>query len=223
MSFIRKAADDISNLVNDFLDLAKLEAGKITLNIGTVKLRELFSTLRGVMTPLIKSSDVKLVFDIDKDIIIVSDEGKITQILRNLISNSIKFTKRGEIKVSAKSNDEKNCLEISVKDIGIGIAKEHQKIIFDEFTQVESPLQRKFKGTGLGLPLSRKLAELLKGKLEVESEVGKGSTFTLILPLAYVDEETGTKKADKIKLPVLIVDDDEGTVKIYETFLKGSG
>jgi len=88
---------------------------------------------------------------------------------------------------------------------------------------VESPLQRKFKGTGLGLPLSRKLAELLKGKLEVESEVGKGSTFTLILPLAYVDDETGTKKADKIKLPVLIVDDDEVTVKIYETFLKGSG
>lgn len=223
VSFIRKAADDISNLVNDFLDLAKLEAGKITLNIGTVNLSELFSTLRGMMTPLIKSSDVKLIFDIDKDIIIVSDEGKITQILRNLISNAIKFTERGEIRVSAKSNDEKNCVEISVKDTGIGIAKEHQKIIFDEFTQVESPLQRKFKGTGLGLPLSKKLAELLKGKLEVESEVGKGSTFTLILPLAYVDEETGTKKADKIKLPVLIVDDDEVTVKIYETFLKGSG
>ena len=113
------------------------------------------------------------------------DEGKLSQILRDLVSNALKFTERGEVRVSGRLGEDGRCVVFSVSDTGIGIAPEDQARIFEEYAQVDSPLQRKVKGTGLGLPLSRKLAELLGGRLTVESVPGQGSTFTAVVPLVY--------------------------------------
>jgi CheY-like chemotaxis protein len=110
-----------------------------------------------------------------------TDEGKLSQILRNFVSNALKFTERGAVTVTAEPAAD-DCVVITVRDTGIGIAPEHVSYIFEEFTQVENPLQSKAKGTGLGLPLSRRLAELLGGRVTVESEVGAGSTFTVTIP-----------------------------------------
>ena len=108
-----------------------------------------------------------------------------SQILRNFISNALKFTEQGEVRVSAQLSPDGRTVVFSVADTGIGIAPEHQDIIFQEFAQLENPLQRKVRGTGLGLPLSKKLAELLGGSVSVESQPGLGSTFSATIPLVY--------------------------------------
>src|SRR5206468_4533359 len=110
----------------------------------------------------------------------------ISQILRNFISNALKFTEHGEIRVSANLNSSADAVCFSVTDTGIGIPKEQQELIFQEFTQVPNPLQKHVKGTGLGLPLTKKLAALLGGSVGVESEPGKGSSFHAVIPLAYM-------------------------------------
>ena len=183
--FIRKSAQALTEIVNDLLDLAKIEAGKVDVRPDTVFVGELFGTLRGMFRPLLTSDAVALVFDEPPpDLALFTDEGKLSQVLRNFIANAIKFTERGEVRVSAHCRpDETVCF--AVADTGIGIAPEHQQRIFEEFAQVEGPLQTRSKGTGLGLPLSRKLARLLGGGVSVRSEPGVGSTFTLTVPRRY--------------------------------------
>src|SRR5262249_62360748 len=112
-----------------------------------------------------------------------TDEGKVSQILRNFISNAIKFTPQGEVRISARMVGE--AVLFSVQDTGIGIASQHHQTIFQEFTQIENPLQHKSKGTGLGLPLSKRLAELLGGEVKIESELGMGARFSLVVPRIY--------------------------------------
>jgi signal transduction histidine kinase len=111
-----------------------------------------------------------------------SDEGKISQILRNFISNALKFTEHGAVRVSATQDPAAGTIRFAVADTGIGISPENLQLIFEEFSQIEHALQRRSKGTGLGLPLCRKLADLLGGRVDVESQVGAGSCFTLTLP-----------------------------------------
>ncbi|WP_404789859.1 ATP-binding protein [Altericista sp. CCNU0014] len=185
ITFIQKAADGLSELVNDLLDLAKVEAGKIEVRPSSFTIGDLFGTLRGMLRPLIaQDSTVALIFE-ESDRIppLYSDESKVTQILRNFISNALKFTERGEVRVKAAQID--GSVTFSVSDTGIGIAPEDLERIFEDFVQLESHVQRRLKGTGLGLPLSRKLAELLGGMICVESTLGKGSTFSLSLPTSY--------------------------------------
>jgi signal transduction histidine kinase len=139
-----------------------------------------------MMRPLVDAERVELVFDnggIDEPF--ESDEGMISQILRNFISNALKFTEQGSVRVSAARDDDAGTIVFAVTDTGIGIDAEHLQLIFEEFTQVENPLQRKSKGTGLGLPLCRRLAELLGGRVEVTSRPGVGSTFMLTLPRLF--------------------------------------
>ncbi|MEO7964131.1 MAG: ATP-binding protein [Gemmatimonadaceae bacterium] len=189
---IRKSMESLGELVNDLLDLAKIEAGRTTLRAAEFTLHDTFASLRGVFRPLLPSNNIELIFDVDADVPPMhTDELRLSQVLRNFISNAIKFTDSGEIRVSAKLHSEASFVRISVCDSGIGIAPHNHTIIFHDFTQVEGPIQRRVRGTGLGLPLSKKLAHLLGGWIELESAVGEGSTFTLIAPLVLaVDTET---------------------------------
>jgi signal transduction histidine kinase/CheY-like chemotaxis protein len=227
VNFIRKAASDLSELVNDLLDIAKVEAGKVVVRPGEFDVSTLFSTLRGMLRPLLVNPSLNLVFDEPSDIPrLFTDEGKVSQILRNLISNAIKFTPRGEVRVSAALSEDRSSVIFSVSDTGIGIAPEDQERIFEEFTQIEHPLQKRTKGTGLGLPLTKKLAELLGGSINVKSEVGMGSTFSVRIPLTYSETKPQDRKTDLTidpsRLTVLVVEDDPETMLLYEKYLKKS-
>jgi signal transduction histidine kinase len=185
VSMIRRAAASLTELVNDLLDLARIEAGKTEVRPARFTVGELFGTLRGMFRPMVTTDDVALHFEMDAgEIELVSDEGKVAQILRNFISNAIKFTERGEIRVSCSAT-EGGAVAFAVSDTGIGIAPEDQERIFQEFEQVENALQQRAPGTGLGLPLSRKLATLLGGAIDLQSTPGAGSRFELTLPRYY--------------------------------------
>ncbi len=180
--FIRQAADGLSTLVDDLLDLARVEAGKATIRVSSFAVRALFESLQGMIRPMIDPQAVALVFAETPGIPnLVTDEGKVGQILRNFLTNAAKYTERGEIKVSAMSGPG-DVVVFSVRDSGIGIAPENLNRVFEEFGQIDNPLQGRIKGTGLGLPLTRKLAQLLGGSVSVQSEPGVGSTFSVELP-----------------------------------------
>lgn len=179
---IRDAAGGLLDLVNDLLDLARIEAGKTILRLGEVSVAEMLGGLRGMFRPIATRREVALVFeDADPSIVLCTDQTKVAQILRNFVSNAIKFTPRGEVRVRARALDDGH-IAISVSDTGVGIPPADRERIFLEFAQVEGPHQRHVRGTGLGLALSRRFAQLLGGVIELESEVGKGSTFTLVVP-----------------------------------------
>jgi signal transduction histidine kinase len=185
VTLIQRAATTLTDLVADLLDLARIEAGKTEVRLASFTLSDLFGALRGMFRPLLTSDEVSLAFATpDYEVTLTTDEGKLSQILRNLISNAIKFTQRGEIRVAATVEPD-DVVQFRVTDTGVGIAPEDQVRIFEEFTQVENPLQKLVRGTGLGLPLSLKLAGLLGGTLEVESTPGVGSRFDLRLPRIY--------------------------------------
>jgi CheY-like chemotaxis protein len=145
--------------------------------------------------------------------------------LRNFLSNALKFTDAGEVVVSAKADGP--MVIFSVRDTGIGISREDQDKVFEEWSQLENPAQRRVKGSGLGLPLSRKLAELLGGRIWLESETGKGSSFHLSIPAIYQGPSeatlvTGGKAAEAPSIPILVVEDNFETLYSYEKFLQGS-
>ncbi len=213
LSLIRRAAEDLESLVNDLLDLAKIEAGKIEVRPAEFEVSNLFSALRGMLRPLLLNRSVSLVFEEPENLPpLYTDEGKVSQILRNFISNALKFTEAGEVRVTASHGQEGSTVVFSVADTGIGIAPEDQERIFEEFTQIDHPLQRTQKGTGLGLPLTRKLATLLGGRVGLRSTEGVGSTFWAEIPTRYAGDgasPSNTAPAPHAKLRVLVVDDDE--------------
>jgi len=187
IEMMRNSTDALSDLVNDWLDLAKIEAGRTEVRVEAFTVEDLWGALRGVFRPIETDEAVSLVFEPVPPLpLLQTDESKVAQILRNFISNALKFTERGEVRVSAREGD-RDTIHFAVADSGIGIADIYLDRIFEEFAQVESPMQRRVKGTGLGLPLSRRLARLLGGEITVESEVGRGSVFTLVLPILYED------------------------------------
>jgi signal transduction histidine kinase/CheY-like chemotaxis protein len=232
VNFIRKSAEGLLELVNDLLDLAKIEAGKIEIHPVEFAVPNLFSAVRGMLRPLLVAQTVDLIFeDVQKIPPLFGDESKVSQVLRNFISNALKFTDRGEIRVSAQLNPDAQTVTFAVADTGIGIAPEDQERIFEEFTQVENPVQRKVKGTGLGLPLCRKLAGLLAGQIDLVSQPGIGSTFSLTIPLYFSkarDEEAAEGvsqhgwELDASRLPVLIVEDEVESRLVYEKYLRES-
>ena len=191
IEMMRHSTDTLSDLVNDWLDLAKIEAGRTDVHADAFTVDDLWGALRGVFRPIETDDSVSLVFEPPSSALPVlhTDESKVAQILRNFISNALKFTERGEVRVSAREGEtnmgETNMIVFSVADTGIGIPPEHANRVFEEFAQIENAMQRRVKGTGLGLPLSRRLARLLGGDITMESEPGRGSVFSLVLPIVY--------------------------------------
>lgn len=229
VTFIQAAASGLSELVNDLLDLAKVEAGKIEVHPSSFAVSDLFGTLRGMLRPLlVQGAAVSLNVEEPAGLPpMYNDEGKIAQILRNFVSNALKFTEQGEVRVTAIQTGQS--ITFSVSDTGIGITPENLERIFEDFVQIESHLQKQVKGTGLGLPLSRKLAELLGGNIEVQSQLGRGSTFSAIIPIVYPHAtelppalEPMLNDASSAALPILFVEDHAETLFIYEKHLQAT-
>jgi signal transduction histidine kinase len=182
VSFIQQNATEFAEMVDDLLDLAKVEAGRVEISPAWFEMVDLFSALRGMFKPVLTNPAVSLVFEEPEGVPkLYTDDRKLSQILRNYISNALKFTPRGEVRVSARF--EGASVTFSVADSGIGIAPEYHNTIFEDFTQVKSPLQKRLRGTGLGLSLSKKLAHLLGGSVALQSEPGKGSVFSVTIPV----------------------------------------
>jgi signal transduction histidine kinase len=190
--FIQENAGEFADMVNDLLDLAKVEAGKIDISPAWFEMVDLFAALRGMFKPVVTNPDLVLVFEEPHGVPkLYTDNRKLAQILRNFISNALKFTAKGEVRVTAVHSSEHE-VTFSVSDTGIGIAQEFHHAIFRDFAQVDSPIQKRLRGTGLGLSLSKRLAELLGGSVDLQSEPHKGSTFFVTIPLRMahaVDEE----------------------------------
>jgi CheY-like chemotaxis protein/two-component sensor histidine kinase len=230
VGYIRQAADDLTELVNDLLDLAKVEAGKVVIRPAEFDVRDLFAALRGMLRPLLLNEAVHLVFEEPADLPPMhTDEGKVSQILRNLLSNALKFTERGEIRVTARAGGD-GMVAFSVTDTGIGIAREDQARIFEEFGQLDNPVQRRVRGTGLGLPLVKRLATLLGGSITLDSAPGVGSTFTAAIPARYlVAGEPASPEAiereDAVppgRVPVVVVEDTTQDLLLYEHYFRDS-
>ncbi|WP_039917245.1 ATP-binding protein [Cellvibrio mixtus] len=227
VAYILQAATGLNELVNDLLDIAKIEAGKVDVRPSLVDVGKMFSALRGMLRPLLISESLRLTFvEPETPLELFTDEAKLSQILRNFISNALKFTEAGDIVVKAISIPEKNQVMFSVADTGVGIREEDLQLIFEEFSQIEHPLQRKVKGTGLGLPLCRNLAKLLRGDVAVISEVNVGSTFSVTLPMTInIPGEIITEiipvrvKTNDVRKPVLIIEDNVSVHLQYEKFL----
>jgi signal transduction histidine kinase len=178
------SSQHLLGLINSVLDLAKIEAGRMDIIPAKFNLPALIDLCSTLSTPLIKPN-VTLALEIDETIrFVYSDQDKIKQILLNLLSNAAKFTHTGHILLRVEKSGP-DTLSISVADSGIGISAEALGRIFEEFQQADTTTTRQYGGTGLGLTISRTLAHLLGGDLTVTSELGKGSTFTLTIPIQY--------------------------------------
>lgn len=207
VTYIRRSAESLAEMVDDLLDLAKVEAGKLDVRPTLFGIGDLFGALRGVMKPLQVNEAVDLVFEYPPAAqALFTDEGKVAQILRNLISNALKFTERGRVSISVHADDE--TVSLAVADTGIGIDPANLELVFQEFSQIASPLQGRAKGTGLGLPLSRRLAELLGGTLNVDSTPGNGSTFTLTIPRRFGAPPLPESEPKSCR-DILLIDDEE--------------
>ena len=231
IGYVRRSAQTLSELVDDLLDLAKMESGKVALRPTAFTADEALATLRGMMRPVAVNPDVALVFEAAPAELPVfeTDEGKVAQVLRNLVSNALKFTARGEVRVAVRRAAREGHVTFAVRDTGVGIAPADHERVFEEFAQVENPMQKHVKGTGLGLSVSRRLAEVLGGTLTVESRVGEGSTFLLTIPAVHPETmamqalQDRARQLDPTRSPVLVVEDDRQTLFLYEKYLEGSG
>ncbi len=186
--FISASATELREMVDDLLDLAKIEAGRITISPAWFDLMDLFSALRGMFRPLVEGNTADLVFEDPPPLpMLYTDDKKLAQILRNFISNALKFTPNGQVIVSARLESDER-IRFSVRDSGIGIPAEVLPTLFKDFVQVDTPLQRRLRGTGLGLSLCKRFAELLGGKVGAHSTLGEGSEFFVTLPLKLAPE-----------------------------------
>ena len=185
---IHEVADSLTSYVNDLLDLARTDAGKATVHVARFTVDGLLKTLRRIMQPLVPSR-VALVFTVEPGLHeLITDEHKVSQVLRNLVANALKFTDAGRVDVRALHGADDRVV-FEVQDTGVGIAPEHHDLIFREFAQVDGAVHARMRGSGLGLPLSRRLAQLLGGSLDIASTSDAGSTFRFELPSRYAAGE----------------------------------
>ncbi|HET9331659.1 MAG TPA: ATP-binding protein [Steroidobacteraceae bacterium] len=183
VQYVQGSVRELTEMVDDLLDLAKVEAGRISISPEWFEMVDLFSALRGMFKPIVGEGSVSLIFE-ETDAVprIYTDDKKLSQILRNFISNALKFTSQGEVRVSARALPEER-VEFAVTDTGIGIAPEHLPTLFADFVQLDTRVQKRLRGTGLGLSLCRKFATLLGGHVGVQSTEGQGSRFYVVIPV----------------------------------------
>lgn len=215
---IYKSGADLLELINDMLDLSKIEAGKIELHYEKVKTEGIINDMEEMFNPVAKEKEIKFTTSAESSVpeFIKTDRQRLEQILKNLLSNAFKFTnKNGEVRLLIyTSENDKNVLHISVSDTGIGIARDKQQLIFEAFQQGDSSTSRKYGGTGLGLSICRELIKMLGGEIHVQSEEGKGSMFTVSIPVAPADQQTGAAEKE-INTPQQLspkVTDDRSTI-----------
>jgi CheY-like chemotaxis protein len=229
--FVHSGAESLLVLVNDLLDLARVAAGKTAVKPTEFEVDGFFGALRGMFRPLHQNESVALVFEPAAGVpVLNTDEAKLAQILRNLISNALKFTETGEVRVSCRVAGEDSVM-FTVADTGIGISPDDRLQIFDEFVQIESALQAGVRGTGLGLAVCRRLAALLGGRLDVESESGVGSTFTVEIPVVYSPSDEAEEIDHTADLAphaanmksALVIDDDEAARYLAGRTLRSLG
>lgn len=203
---IQQSGHHLLQLIDDVLDISRIESGKVELFINTFSLRNFLEHLSDTMQPMTQQNQNRFVMDVQLTAdTMTSDQTKLQQCLLNLLSNANKFTEQGHITfhITAKSQDEREGVLFVVKDDGIGIQPEQQTHIFDKFYQGDASYTRKYGGTGLGLAITKELTHLLQGELTFESEWGKGSTFSIWLPIAYQKETTQpTSEPQSTPLPL---------------------
>ncbi len=234
LNAIKQSADNLLVIINDILDLAKIEAGKIVIEQIDFSLQDLINSVHEIM--LLKAEQKKLEFRLHIDPAIpdrlIGDPTRLNQILINLISNAIKFTDKGYIGLfcdELQREDEKLVLQFQIADTGIGISEEYVEKIFESFTQAGTDTARKFGGTGLGLTISKQLVDLMNGHISVESKPEKGTVFTVTVPLQIAREQSAPERQDHItqemyeqlrNLSILLVEDNEFNRMVAEDTLK---
>ncbi|MCI0394865.1 MAG: GAF domain-containing protein [Chloroflexi bacterium] len=237
LTSIHNSGQHLLRLINDILDLAKIEAGKMALAFEIVDLQEMAESVMSTARGLVKDKDIKLIWDIDSRLpLIEADPIRLRQLLLNFLSNAAKFTEKGFIALHIHQESER-CIHISVKDTGIGIAPEDHEKLFAAFEQADSTPTRSYGGTGLGLPISKRLVELHQGEIWFESEVGKGTTFHVRLPISQEEnaeallpdtleaggrsDPAGSQEQQPNGQPaILVVDDEPGIIGLYERYLR---
>jgi signal transduction histidine kinase/ActR/RegA family two-component response regulator len=229
LSVIHRSGEALLAILNDVLDLSKIEAGKLELEQLEFELADVARGAYSAFTALANKKGLSFALDIEGARgRYIGDPTRLRQILYNLISNALKFTEQGEIRVTAARQGE--ILEFSVKDTGVGIAPESLTKLFAKFDQLDSSTTRRFGGTGLGLAICRELAQLMAGEISVQSEYGLGSTFTLRVPLRWVGEEkavaapmTPVDERPEIALRVLAAEDNAVNQLVLKTLLHQMG
>lgn len=227
---LKKSSDYLLHLVNDLLDLSKLEAGKMTIEELSFNPKNLIEETAENAIPPEKPEEVEVIVNVSEELDrpVVTDPFRIKQIITNLVSNACKFTEEGKVEISAWLA-EKDVLNIEVKDTGIGISEEQKEKVFEEFSQEDSSIEKRYGGSGLGLAISKKLTDLLKGKISLESEPGTGSTFLVQIPVKLArnhEEQAEVKKKELRNLKehsVLIVDDEPAQLGLLKEFIKSTG
>ena len=237
---IHTAGNSLLLIINDILDLSKIEAGKIELHYKPIKLHNIFKEIEMFFIPAISNKEIAFLIDIPDDLpeLILFDEVRMRQILLNLVGNAVKFTESGHIKLSIKAASSARSdmslvnLHLSVEDTGIGIPEGEKQRIFDAFTQISGQSIKKYGGTGLGLSITRKLVEMMNGKISVESEAGKGSSFHIefahvqIVDIEPLPEETDSSHFWKYKFvntTILFVNDSETNRFLLKEMLSKAG
>ncbi|MBV9788472.1 MAG: response regulator, partial [Chloroflexi bacterium] len=224
---VRSSGEHLLGLINDILDLSKIEAGKMELFKEPISIGDVVNSVMSSAAGLTKGKPIELRHEVEPDLPTIEvDRTRIRQVLLNLLSNAAKFTDEGEISVRVKQHNGQ--LLISVHDTGIGIAPEHLALIFEEFRQVEGDSNRRYEGTGLGLAICRRLIELHGGRIWVESQMDVGSSFFFTLPFQYVPEQLPMPTAPVALThlrgaKILVIDDDPAAIEIVMTYLSRDG
>jgi CheY-like chemotaxis protein len=240
---VHSAGNDLLALINEILDLSKVEAGKMPVNPKDVEVTEIVSYLEQTFKPVAEHKGLEFQIECERNIPadMFTDESRLQQILKNLLSNAFKFTEKGIVKLNIGRGTgvtDANMIVFSVTDTGIGIPFDKQKLIFEAFQQADGTTSRKYGGTGLGLTISREIARLLGGIIDVESEPGRGSVSRLHLPEKYVGPDVTVALDEREtllprpKLPpdvdfaghkILVVDDDVRNIFALNSVLKERG
>ena len=222
---IKGSSDYISKLVQDLLDFTQIEAGKIAVDKIPFSLTDIINEVSSSIQSVYSQKSIDLIIDIDErlDQRIIGDPFRLRQILSNIIGNAFKFTEDGFIKIESKINSDSDTITILIADSGIGIDDKSQLLVFEEFTQADEKIEKKYGGTGLGLTISKKMIEILGGKLNLKSELGEGSTFIIELPLLFDDnnnDKENNSTENDTNLIAIIIDDDESLLKLTTEVLK---
>ncbi len=243
VKIIEKSGKSLLHLINDILDISKIEAGRMDLIVSEYEVEEFLAGIEMTIRSMLREADLEFSIVRQSDIDLHStDENKLKQILLNLLSNAIKFTPKGKVTLKVSRTKFDDVLQFDVEDTGIGIDPDHFESIFDPFRQLDGTATRQYGGTGLGLALTKKLVELLGGRIWVESESGKGSRFSFVLPAQRVGETVSPEPArenfvleesdggewdfadsvtvDPQKKLVLVIDDDKEAVYIMRKALE---